>query len=85
MQPVGFNEREMNKRIERINEAERLKSLKIHRTKEVEKETFEQAVKPLMKWLCENTHPHTTAIVTGTLAELVEGVENVITDEFVID
>jgi hypothetical protein len=47
--------------------------------------TFEEAVKPLMKWLCENTHPHTTAIVDGTLAQLVEGVENVKTDEFLID
>jgi hypothetical protein len=48
-------------------------------------ETFEDAVKPLMKWLCENTHPHTTAIVTGNLAELVEGVENVHTNEFIVD
>ena len=47
--------------------------------------TFEEAVKPLMKWLCENTHPHTTAIVTGNLAELVEGIESVKTNEFIID
>jgi hypothetical protein len=48
-------------------------------------ETFEDAVKPLMKWLCENRHPHTTAIVTGNLAELVEGLESVKTDEFIVD
>ena len=47
--------------------------------------TFEEAVKPLMKWLCENTHPHTTVIVDGTLAQLVEGVENVKTNEFLVD
>jgi len=47
--------------------------------------TFKEAVKPLMKWLCENTHPHTKAIVTGNLAELVEGVENVHTNEFIVD
>jgi hypothetical protein len=47
--------------------------------------TFEDAVKPLMKWLCENTHPHTTAIVTGNIAELVEGLESVKTDEFIVD
>ena len=47
--------------------------------------TFEEAVKPLMKWLCENTHPHTKVIVTGILAELVEGVENVKTHEFLVD
>lgn len=52
----------------------------------MEKEiTFEEAVKPLMKWLCENCHPHTTAIVDGTLAELFEGVENVKTNEFLVD
>jgi hypothetical protein len=38
-----------------------------------------------MKWLCENKHPHTTAIVTGNVAELVEGVEVVKTDEFIVD
>jgi hypothetical protein len=48
-------------------------------------QTFEEAVKPLMKWLCENKHPHTTAIITGNLAELVEGVESVKTDEFIVD
>ena len=50
-----------------------------------DKVTFEEAVKPLMKWLCENKHPHTTAIVTGNVAELVEGVEVVKTDEFLVD
>ncbi len=48
-------------------------------------QTFEEAVKPLMQWLCENAHPHTTAIVTGNVAELVEGVEVVKTDEFIVD
>lgn len=52
---------------------------------EPKQEKFEEAVKPLMKWLCENTHPHTKAIVTGNLAELVEGVENVHTNEFIVD
>ena len=50
-----------------------------------EAQTFEEAVKPLMKWLCENKHPHTTAVVTGNVAELVEGVEVVKTDEFIVD
>jgi len=51
----------------------------------MEKQTFEQAVKPLMKWLSENKNPHTTAIVTSNVAELVEGVEVVNTEEFLID
>lgn len=51
----------------------------------MEKETFEEAVKPLMKWLCENKHPHTYVIVSGTAAELLEGLEAVNTFEFVVD
>jgi hypothetical protein len=51
----------------------------------MEKQTFEEAVKPLMKWLCENKHPHTTAIVTGNVAELVESVEVLKTNEFIVD
>lgn len=47
--------------------------------------TFEEAVKPLMKWLCKNVHPHTTVIVTGTTAEIVVGVNTLKTDEFLID
>jgi len=45
------------------------------KTKEMttESKTFEEAVEPLMKWMSENIHPHATAIVTGTRAELVEG------------
>lgn len=49
------------------------------------KQTFEEAVKPLMKWLCENKHPHVTAIVTGNLAQLVEGIESVKTNKFIVD
>lgn len=51
----------------------------------MEKLTFEESVKPLMKWLCENSHPHTTVIVTGNTAELVEGIELIKTNEFIID
>lgn len=38
-----------------------------------EQESFKQAALPLIKWLCENVHPHHTAIVTGTDAQLLEG------------
>lgn len=47
--------------------------------------TYENAVKPLMKWMSENQHPHTTAIVTGTRAELVEGLQCHVTDKFIVD
>lgn len=47
--------------------------------------TFEEAVEPLMKWMSENQHPHTTVIVTGTRAELVEGLQCHLTNEFIVD
>lgn len=57
--------------------------------KELEKHrignTYENAVKPLMKWLAENCHPHTKAIVESNLSELVEGVKSFNTDEFLVD
>lgn len=34
---------------------------------------FKEVALPLMKWLNENVHPHHTAIVTPTCAELLEG------------
>lgn len=44
-------------------------------------EDFEAAVKPLMKWLNDNHHPHTTVIVTGIAAELVEGLKTFVLPE----
>ena len=37
---------------------------------------FEKVVRPLIKYLCENHHPHVSVIVTPTNAELLEGVES---------
>ena len=53
-------------------------------TKE-QKEQFEEAVKPLMKYLAENYHPHVTAIVEGGRAEILESSASVVTDEFIPD
>ncbi len=50
-----------------------------------EQKTFEEVVKPVMEWLAKNKHPHTSIIIDATRAELVEGVETVITDEFLQD
>lgn len=36
-------------------------------------EEFEALARPLIKWLCENCHPHVSVIVTPTNAELLEG------------
>ena len=85
MTAVEFLEKELDKNFE-IRGNSFLFDKILKQAKEMEnKLTFEEAVKPLMKWLCENTHPHTTAIVDGTLAQLVEGVESVKTNEFLVD
>lgn len=38
-----------------------------------QQKSFEEAARPLIKWLNENVHPHHTVIVTPTDAELLEG------------
>jgi len=40
---------------------------------EEQHESFKQAALPLIKWLCENVHPHHAALVTPTDAQLLEG------------
>lgn len=39
----------------------------------VNSDTFKEASLPLIKWLCENVHPHHSVIVTSVGAELLEG------------
>ena len=49
-------------------------------------EELKEAAKPLIKYLCENYHPHITAIVTPTSIEVMEGVQaasNI--TEFIVD
>lgn len=46
---------------------------------------FEAVVRPLMKWLAENHHPHTKIIIESSCAEMVEGVKVISTDEYLID
>lgn len=40
-------------------------------------EDLQKAAEPLIKYLAENHHPHTTAVVTNTGVEIVEGVMNI--------
>lgn len=46
---------------------------------------FERVVRPLIKYMAENHHPHTKIIVEATGAELVEGVMNFPTTEYLKD
>ncbi|CAI1568376.1 hypothetical protein [Serratia marcescens] len=47
--------------------------------------SFEDAARPLIRWLAENAHPHHTAIVTSNRAELLMGESVVNTDEYLKD
>lgn len=47
--------------------------------------SFEEAAKPLIKWLNENTTPHSKVIVDSISAELVSGEMVINTEEFLKD
>lgn len=42
---------------------------------EKNKLNFDSVVMPVIKYLCENHHPHVTVIITPTNAELLEGLK----------
>lgn len=46
---------------------------------------FEKVTRPLIQYMAENHHPHTKIIVESTGAELVEGVMNFPTTEYLRD
>lgn len=52
---------------------------------EEQRKEFLEACKPLMKFLCDNCHPHVTVIVEPNRAELLEGAAAFKCDDFVKD
>ena len=49
-------------------------------------DTLREAARPLIKYLAENHHPHTTAIVTSTSVEVLEGTMSIPKiHEFLVD
>jgi hypothetical protein len=54
----------------------------LDKTREPSKE-FEELVKPLVKYLCENHNEHTSIIVMPSGAELLEGKISVEITEFI--
>ena len=46
---------------------------------------FQEAARPLIKWLNDNCHPHVTAIVEPGSAELAEGVCRVVVEDYIKD
>lgn len=64
------------------------KAQKIMALKETEQKkpaSFEEAAKPLIKWMAENVHPHHTAVITSNSAELLETKMCSRTDEYLKD
>lgn len=47
--------------------------------------TFERSVEPLIKYLAENHHPHTMAIVESDGATLWEGQKSIKNDNYIVD
>lgn len=48
-------------------------------------EELRKVVAPVVKWLNDNTHPHTHIIIDGSSAELSEGVAAFQIPEFIKD
>lgn len=46
---------------------------------------FDEAVRPVMKWLAENCHPHMKIVIESNVAELVEGQKIIVTDDYLVD
>ncbi|MCK4821699.1 hypothetical protein KA005_38390 [bacterium] len=49
---------------------------------EEQRKEFEKTVRPLIKWLNNNCHPHVTVIVDCSHAELTEGVNSFRTEDY---
>ena len=58
---------------------------KVGEDEEKIKRGFEEACKPLMKYLSENWHPHVKCLVTGNDAELLSGEIVYQNNEFIVD
>jgi hypothetical protein len=48
-------------------------------------EDFRKAAEPLIKFICENYHPHVTVIVTPLGAEVLEGIRSIRCEKFLVD
>lgn len=53
--------------------------------KNKQSDEFREKVKPLIKYLNDNHHPHTSIIITPTSAQLLEGLQVECTNEFIND
>ena len=51
--------------------------------KEVSTTQFEELVRPLIQFINDKYHPHTTIVVTSTTAEILEGIEVISTNDYI--
>ncbi|MGL5386649.1 MAG: Gp49 family protein [Serratia sp. (in: enterobacteria)] len=66
-----------------LKKAQQIMALK--ETEQKKPASFEEAAKPLIKWMAENVHPHHTAVITSNSAELLETKMCSRTDEYLKD
>ena len=52
---------------------------------EDQRKNFEEAVRPLIKWLNDNCYPHVTVVTDCSHAELLKGVNSFRTEDYWID
>ncbi len=46
---------------------------------------FEKLSRPLIEYICKNYNPHTRVVIDCTSAELVEGIEAINTEDYLVD
>jgi hypothetical protein len=53
--------------------------------KKEEREEFEKLARPLIKFLCENFHPHVQAIITPGSCEITESLMRIPVEDYIPD
>ena len=78
---------EKQKQITELFEISHLEQVKIRvHGEELNEGKFEELARPMIKYLCENYHPHVSVIITPTTAELLEGLKSVgVVDDYIRD
>lgn len=69
---------EKHEQITSLFEKAHMENVKIRvHGEELNEGRFEELARPMIKYLCENYHPHVTVIITPTTAELSEGLKSI--------
>ena len=78
---------EKQKQITELFENAHMENVRIRvHGKELNEGKFEELARPMVKYLCENYHPHVTVIITPTSAELLEGLKTIgIVEDYIRD